>query len=69
MNHEDEKKNIEHFESPSFGAILILMIPVLGAICMIIYFVYKSRKSGKTAIKYLTSSTSPGFDLTFTPNM
>ncbi len=68
MNHEDEKKNIEHFEvSPTIKIIFIgIGISLLFIVVFAVWFL-KNRSS--TAIKYLTSSTSPGFDLTFTPNM
>lgn len=68
MNSRDNSKeqNVEHFEVP----VLSIVIPILMILMVIGGLVYtlKYRKSS-AAIKYLTSSTSPGFDLTYTPNL
>jgi hypothetical protein len=67
MNSRDNSKeqNVEHFEVP----VLSIVIPILMILMVIGGLIYtlKYRKAS-TAIKYLTSSTSPGFDLTYTPN-
>ncbi len=68
-NNNEEKKQTEQFMSGGGIAGLVIM-SVLIAILLIAGIVYftKFRKSA-SAIKYLTSSTSPNFDLTFTPNL
>jgi hypothetical protein len=45
------------------GVIPLILFIVLG----LVYF-FKYRNASRN-IKYLTSSTSPGFDLTYTPNL
>jgi hypothetical protein len=64
-NNNSKEENIEHFETPVLP-IVIVVIMVLLVIGGLVY-VLKFHKSASN-IKYLTSSTSPGFDLTFTPN-
>ncbi len=67
MNSRDNSKenNIEHFEVP-VSSIVVTVFMLLLLVGGLVYAL-KFHKPA-TAIKYLTSSTSPGFDLTFTPS-
>ncbi len=66
MNNKDEKKNIEHFGFSVPTWVYIVMVIALPILALIINILMKYT-SGKTI--NLTSSTSPGFNLTGTPNM
>ena len=83
LNHftnkdEDNKTDMEQFItiSPKMFDLKFIIICVVIIGIFIIALIVSNRKKiytfflqlGKSNIKYLTSSTSPGFDLTFTPN-
>ncbi len=69
MNSRDNSKeqNVEHFYETSTMTIVITVLMLLVVIAGAIYYLKFHKAAG--AIKYLTSSTSPGFDLTYTPNL
>jgi hypothetical protein len=67
-SQREEKNTIENFISG--GGIAGIVIGIIMLILLVLGSVYfLKHKQSASAIKYLTSSTSPGFDLTFTPNM
>jgi hypothetical protein len=61
---KNNKKNVEHFYI-SAGGIIGIVFAIIVIFVTILYMVNHNSSS----IKYLTSSTSPGFDLTYTPNL
>jgi hypothetical protein len=65
-SRDDSKKNIENFKTEIpwklIVAIITFLVVVGGGI-------YEHFFSSKNPITSLTSSTSPGFNLTHTPNM
>ncbi len=76
-NKNEEKKEHFIYISPSMfeaknliimGVIVIIFLLFLMVIFRKEVYAYLFKSSGLN-IKYLTSSTSPGFDLTFTPYM
>jgi hypothetical protein len=67
-SRDDSKKNIENFENKSYKIIFIIFAIILPLIVLGIR-IYEDFFSSKNLIKSLTSSTSPGFNLTHTPNM
>ncbi len=67
QNRESKSENnIEHFVSNGGIAGIIIFITML---LMFAGYILWPSITGSSSMKYLTSSTSPGFDLTFTPNM
>jgi hypothetical protein len=68
MNSRDnsKEKNIEHFYEVPVVSIIITIIMIAMLIGGILYALKFQKTS--SAIKYLTSSTSPNFDLTLTPD-
>ncbi len=64
---DDSKKKIENFENKS-SIIFIIFAIILPLIALGIK-IYLDFFSSKNPIKSLTSSTSPSFNLTHTPNM
>ncbi len=71
MNTRDNSKeeNIEHFYETSNITIIITILMVLALIGGLIYYLKFHKPSTAINFKYLNSSTSPGFDLTYTPNL
>jgi hypothetical protein len=65
--NNSEEQNVEHFANVSVTNIIIIVLMVLLVTGGLIYYLKFHKPSA--AIKYLTSSTSPGFDLTYTPNL
>jgi hypothetical protein len=61
-----EEQNVEHFKVSRSVSIIIVVIAFIVIMVMCFRF---SHKPSNSSIKYLTSSTSPSFDLTFTPNL
>ena len=73
LNHftnkdEENQTEMEHFMSNGGIAGIIVGVIIGIIIFVVILYIIKFKKTS-SAIKYLTSSTSPSFDLTFTPNL
>ena len=69
-------ENVEDMSTAQIAAGLI----ILALIVVVVIYIYKHKTPGvalapgpsaasSAAFKYLTSSTSPNFDLTYTPNL
>ena len=69
MNSRDDSKeqNVEHFANIQVASIVITILMFLLVVGGLVYYLKYHKPSA--AMKYLTSSTSPGFDLTYTPNL
>ncbi len=65
---DNSKKKVEHFGLSRSTIVTIIFAIVLPLILLGIK-IYEDFFSSKSSIKYLTSSISPDFNLTFTPNM
>lgn len=66
-NNENKDKKIEHFMSGGATAGIIVGFLLILLIIGVVY--YTKFRNYSSSIKYLTSSTSPEFNLTYTPNL
>lgn len=67
-SRDDSKKPVEHFGS-NVPTIMVIIFAIVLPLLVLVLKIYGDFFISKSSIKYLTSSTSPSFDLTFTPNM
>jgi hypothetical protein len=65
--NNSEEQNVEHLANTPLISIIISVLMVVLVTGGLIYYLKYHKPSA--AMKYLTSSTSPGFDLTYTPNL